>query len=494
MPVQNPTPDKLVSFNFPHGLGDSALFAHAVPLWTARGYKVQVQVTPDKACMFAAAGAELVESAAHHNPYLHPPGPGMPKLDDGFSGNKVAWNVTQHPLPWIGSYADLWPELVATRLRLNPPDDAARRDIDAFLKTVPGPLVLVHTQGNSSPESKSINDLEVPLYRELLHRTDATLLLLDWDNRVARLDSYRVRHVQDEFRTLSLPELAYLMDKSALVIGVDSGVLHFTRFTDVPALGVWTHHHPAHFALPRDKTAHLCTARHGSWNRYRRHSFNVIEVGTVLKAEDIAEQARRVLAGRVGRDLVLDHLLDKVHQIGDQYQDRDRTFRLLLDHLKTTDHPHVIETGCMRAEEDFTAGMSTYLLGMFLDKHGGHLDSVDLDPNNCHFARKWTAPFGDAVTVHTQDSVTFLTSYTGPKLAAVYLDSLDVGQVGYAEHCLKEAQAAVKLLDDGGLVLIDDSPRSRGRWTGKGTTAIPWLMANNFDMVYSGYQCLLRKA
>ncbi len=54
----------------------------------------------------------------------------------------------------------------------------------------------------------------------------------------------------------------------------------------------------------------------------------------------------------------------------------------------------IVETGCIRSAEDWSAGYATYLVGYFLHHHGGELHSVDNDPNNVAFARAWTAAFG----------------------------------------------------------------------------------------------------
>ena len=119
------------------------------------------------------------------------------------------------------------------------------------------------------------------------------------------------------------------------------------------------------------------------------------------------------------------------------------------------------------------------------------MDSVDIDPNNCNFARRWTAPFGDHVQVHQSDSVAWIKAYTGPKIDCFYADSLDADQPGHAEHGLAEVQAALPHLAEDAIILVDDSHWRRGEWVGKGKTAIPWLLSQNWSIRYSGYQTLL---
>ena len=106
----------MTSITFFHGLGDSSNAAHLFSLHTRRGHRIAVQCTDDKACLFEAAGCELVSSAASAHPWEHAPAAGPPGHSDHWSGNKTAWNVSRPPLPDIGGYAELWDELCSTKL------------------------------------------------------------------------------------------------------------------------------------------------------------------------------------------------------------------------------------------------------------------------------------------------------------------------------------------------------------------------------------------
>lgn len=413
---------------------------------------------------------------------------------DHWSGNKIAWNLIEPPLPRIGGYEDLWGELVDVKLRLPRPDTAA--ELDAFLADL-GPIILLHTRGNTGQPLKNCSaDLEQDLYRELLDQTDASLVLLDWDNRVARLPHRRVKHLSDDFRRVNVLELGYLIGRAALLIGVDSGPLHLTRFTDCPALGLWFAHHPSHFSIPRATTAHIVGDQHGPWNRTRRHSFHVLDCPRITGAE-VAKHATRALRGMTGRELVLAHCLDKLKTTtGQGYHDRHKTFRAVADHLRSKAYPRMVETGCSRVHfkdfDDWTAGHSTYLLALLLDHHGGKLDSVDIDPDNVTIARQW-CEFTDAVEVHCSDSRDWLRAYAGPKLDVAYLDSADLGTPNYQGICLDEARLVLPHLAEDALILIDDSPYQAGKWHGKGGLAIPYLITQGFRIVYSGWQTLLSR-
>lgn len=410
-----------------------------------------------------------------------------------YDANKAGWNLKQN-LPDIGEHAALWEEMLKVKLTLPEPD--TKPELDAWLSTMEGKIVLFHPQGNTGAGAKNLNqDVQHDFIRQFLNTTDATLVLLDWDNRLAKVNNRRVRHLTDDFRSLNLVELAYVIGKASLLIGVDSGPLHLTRVTDTPSIGVWVQHHPARFALPRDKTAHLVpgTPKDRTANRYHRTTYNLIECDQGVTGPDIAKATRRALAGKIGPELALAALVDRLATSTgrDDAKDRNRSFAEALGHLATKLRPQVIETGCIRAEDDWGAGFFGYVVGWFLKEHGGALDSVDITKQHLDFARKWCAPF--PVTLHQSDSVKFLAEWAGRKIDLAYLDSLDTDAPGHAEHCLNEAKAVLPHLTEDALILIDDTPYRSGKWTGKGTLAVPYLLANGFRLKYAGYQVLLER-
>jgi hypothetical protein len=490
------------SFQFFHGLGDCANAAHLFALYRKLGHDLAIHCTPDKAVLFKAAGCEVVTSSSRVHPWSHPPGAGHPGMSDHYTGNKTAWNVSRDGLPNIGSYADRWGDLCAVKLDLEVfTGDAVRLRVAQFISTLPRPIICLHTKGNTSQGNKNYPDeLTMDLYRQLLDRMDGSLLLLDWDNRVPRLPHGRVRHLADDWRTLDLLELYEVLQQSDLLLGVDSGVLHFSRFTNTPAVGIWTHHYPAFFALPRRNTVHVVSRKHEVWNRRRRFAYNLVESpGAIPQPSVVADTAAVVLGKRKwladpGPDTVLHKLFERsrsVDQGHHPYCDRNKTMGAFLDLLKCKTNPLVVETGCVRSEDDWGAGWSSPLIGYFLKYHGGELHSIDCDQGNVGFARTWTT--GLPVTVHHSDSRTWLQSYSGRPIDGLYLDSADVGTTGYQEICLEEVKTAVPKLASYAPVLIDDSPWTAGAFKGKGGLAIPWLLKQGYKVKQAGYQVLLRK-
>jgi hypothetical protein len=174
------------------------------------------------------------------------------------------------------------------------------------------------------------------------------------------------------------------------------------------------------------------------------------------------------------------------------YVDRHRSFDMALRWLLLCQNPVVVETGCMRAQEDYGAGMSTYLLGKFLSLHGGKLTSIELSETNAAFARQWTEAFR-CVTVVQQHSHDWLRSYAGEPIDFFYSDSADVGVSGYEENCLAEVQLVQAHLSEVAAVLIDDTIYQGGHWKGKGSLAVPWLLSQGWTLKYAGYQTLLTR-
>jgi predicted O-methyltransferase YrrM len=171
--------------------------------------------------------------------------------------------------------------------------------------------------------------------------------------------------------------------------------------------------------------------------------------------------------------------------------DRRPTMGKFLLHLAELDKPLVVETGCQRADDDYGAGMSTQIFGRFLARRGGRLLSIDNNGRNVNFARSRTQ--GLPVDVIREDSVAWLSKFDWPQADGVYLDSADVGEPGYQEHCLREAQAA-STRAKAQFMLIDDTVKTKHGWWGKGALAVPWLQANGWEIEEAGYQVLLRRA
>lgn len=164
----------------------------------------------------------------------------------------------------------------------------------------------------------------------------------------------------------------------------------------------------------------------------------------------------------------------------------------------------IVETGCVRQENDFGAGYSTVLFAEIANQYGGLVWSVDNDLGNLELAAQLTSQFaahcrfvfGDSVDVLQHQlarqaefsgriDLLYLDSYDYPapqiakrlgcknelevrrkhsdlsddEIAAHYADLVDPPQ----RHCLAELHAALPWLHPGSIVLIDDN-----HWPGGG--------------------------
>lgn len=512
-PAQRPSkPGKQkISVSFHHGLGDCAYFAHLIPLYVRRGYEVEVECTPDKRILFEAAGAKTIAANAKQaHAWGYPAGETYQGHGRWHQGSKIGHNLSESPLPNIGSKAELWQELCESRIDATPflAKETVER-VDRWLARLPRPIVLLHTKGNTGQDRKSLpDDTVAQFYRAFLDQCDGSLVLLDWDNRVPRLASYRIRHLED-LGSCDTAALLALQQQADLMVGVDSGPLHASRFSRIPTIGIWMPgHYPATYTLPREEQLNVVLSRPTqAWNKWKRIPWNIIEhPGCAFDGMRLADLCQKMLSGpryltsdKIASDVQLQQFVrewcrgERGNSLAG-YCDRNRSLDVLLRELsRRTTSPTILETGTIRAEEDWSgAGFFTYLAGSYVHRRGGRLISVDLTANNCRFAETWTSVFNDSVQINQADSVSFLAKFTDP-IDALYLDSLDTTEPGHAEHALREIQAAYPRLHDQSLVVFDDTPWQGGAWLGKGATAVPWLIQQGWKVLYGGYQVVLSR-
>jgi predicted O-methyltransferase YrrM len=242
--------DCALSVSFRHGLGDAVNFAHLIPLYTARGYRVQVHdARPDRAVLFRAAGAEVVSRADLVHPWPEPRG-----------GNKCRGNLVSPGLPDL---ADAWDEYAAVKLDLaKHVDDGARQWAGDALARARQPVLALHVAGISGGKARDYPVSEyIELQRLWVERTGGTVVMLDRDGSRPPAMLPGVVHVSG----FGPAELYELIRRADVFAGIDSGPLHFARLTDTPTVGIWVNHYPADFALPpRPNTVHVVAARHAA--------------------------------------------------------------------------------------------------------------------------------------------------------------------------------------------------------------------------------------
>jgi len=158
------------------------------------------------------------------------------------------------------------------------------------------------------------------------------------------------------------------------------------------------------------------------------------------------------------------------------------TMKVALNLLRQMDRPvNILETGCVRQELDLGGGMSTLLFGEFVSRYGGHITTIDNNPENMEVCKKVTKDFADQIDYIIGDSLEELEklSLRGDyKADLLYLDSMDCPIDGSSAfhsqgHLLKELKLAKPMLRYDSIVLLDDSGFENG---GKVGLAVPVLL------------------
>jgi hypothetical protein len=186
--------------------------------------------------------------------------------------------------------------------------------------------------------------------------------------------------------------------------------------------------------------------------------------------------------------------------------------------------PNIVETGCVRLEDDWGGGMSTVIFSDFVTEFGGQMTTVDLSEDNIKLCAKLCEQFKDVLKLAVSDSVDFLKSLPADtKIDLLYLDSFDypygelLNEYGGREdiqkaidivkgmsddeiverhidiidasqqHCLNEIKAALPFLHDQTPILIDDGDLPGG---GKPRLAKLFLAENGYTCVVDSYQTL----
>lgn len=301
---------------FGHGLGDHVYFAHLLTWYGRRGHRFSLGAEPNKTLIYRCCGnVQLSQESRNFPKVAWNHGPDVKRVtgDSGVTANKAMANVSLAPLPDIGPPTwDMWEELAALKLDLTPfilPGE--RAPIVRQLQEIPRPLILFHPKGNTLQHSKDLNDAEIQEICEGFGKaSQGTLMILDWDHRVAIPGHPRIHAIETFFgKRLNLAELIALFDRADLLIGIDSGPSHLARMTpNLPVLFLWQRHHPFAFSLPRSGDLHLVpkALRCGSPERLLS-AFEVVEFDDArLPTEPILTLALERAGGRrpIGRSVI----------------------------------------------------------------------------------------------------------------------------------------------------------------------------------------------
>ncbi|NNC37507.1 MAG: hypothetical protein HKO02_08615 [Hyphomonadaceae bacterium] len=163
---------------------------------------------------------------------------------------------------------------------------------------------------------------------------------------------------------------------------------------------------------------------------------------------------------------------------------------------------HILEIGMTR--ETVWSQCSTSRLACLARMIGTRFTSVDMDENNVKNAEYITKMYHPYATMVCDLGEDYLAKLEPPYPTYIYLDAYDfehpnhsegrqnrykkvLGQKISNEACwemhLKCCKRIAEILPDYGIIVFDDVWHENGRWTGKGGTAMPFLLTNGFHIV-----------
>jgi FkbM family methyltransferase len=176
--------------------------------------------------------------------------------------------------------------------------------------------VVLHYQGNTSPEKKNLDHLTASA--ACLEAIDCGFvpIVLDWDRRSPLPDQAIIfcprtgaGDIWGEFGSGDAARITALIQQSSLFVGIDSGPAKAAAATTTPSICVWTGHHPIQFHDMSD-TLHLVPEDHRqippSQNQiaadfFERH-YRFQTYGREALAATLCQAIRSTLIGKQEKD------------------------------------------------------------------------------------------------------------------------------------------------------------------------------------------------
>ena len=231
-----------IHVHFNHGLGDSANFVLICELHRRHGRCVAVSSDEtNKDWLWKATGLKsAIACNSIDHPWLHPGSFWGDAAAPEHEAHKVATNINSILPPLDETIDELWRQLCDIQIDVMA---SVRPEIHTqaqqFLDGLTWPIVAFHAVGTNSQDGKKIAvDTQMELQRQLVE-AGCSVVILDFDARAAQIGHERIRGIKSSWGHLTLEQLAALLSRCALLIGVDSGPLHFARLTPVHVLGVF---------------------------------------------------------------------------------------------------------------------------------------------------------------------------------------------------------------------------------------------------------------
>lgn len=181
---------------------------------------------------------------------------------------------------------------------------------------------------------------------------------------------------------------------------------------------------------------------------------------------------------------------------------RFETMKKALEIISDLSGGNIVETGTTRMKDDWGAGMSTFVFGMYCKElsPGTRVFTIDNTQKHMDICKEITEPYKDYIQYIVDDSLNALTAFYEP-IHLLYLDSVDCPieikteddekQLFFSQqHQLKEIQIGLPKVAPYGLVLLDDNAFTHG---GKTALSKGFLANQGWKEVLAGQQSLWRK-
>lgn len=150
----------------------------------------------------------------------------------------------------------------------------ARERAGAYVKSLPpAPFVLLHYERNTLFSNKNLSHDVMRCVCNFLLASGLTPVILDWDHRSPIPDNSTIfcpdvgNPLWMQYGTGDTETLAALIERAALLIGIDSGPQKVAFATTTPTLAVWIRHHPYHYADNTPNAVHLIPENHADYLR-----------------------------------------------------------------------------------------------------------------------------------------------------------------------------------------------------------------------------------
>lgn len=146
------------------------------------------------------------------------------------------------------------------------------------------PAAIIHYQGNTNPGVKDLEHHEVKWICDQLSEDFGLVpIILDWQrplrspwpctktaNGTIICNPSLDHELWGGTGTGDGEMIAAFIERSAIMIGVDSGPMHVAAATTTPTIAVWKGHHPVHYVCPAPNVVNMIAGDHAQYIRGRR--------------------------------------------------------------------------------------------------------------------------------------------------------------------------------------------------------------------------------